>query len=207
MGAAPLLAKHLPASARQPEQKRANPKSYGVRRVGREAVDLLVTQLDNRLVPGRDEEPRAKIPVLETLQRLLKPQPVGMKRSDFAIRVDVSIRQRPFHSSESDESASKLGQRFDIRGTGCGALGMEVPEVHFGTLRGWLIPKARSSGAGSGVFVGGCALLFAFAALSISRTGFMDSITWEAAVSALRVLAISGFLSVGFTQLRRQHDI
>src|SRR6266404_3086680 len=198
MGAAPLLAKHLPASARQPEQKRANPKSYGVRRVGREAVDLLVTQLDNRLVPGRDEEPRAKIPVLETLQRLLKPQPVGMKRSDFAVRVDVSIRQRAFHSSESQQGVFECGKRFDIRGTGCGALGMELLELHFGTLRGWLIPNARSSGAGSGVFAGSCALGFALAAALKSATGCIASVTRVAALSAVKDLGIRDSFRWGF---------
>jgi len=48
----------------------------------------------------------------------------------------------------------KGGKRFDIRGTGCGALGFELLERHFGMLRGWLIPSARSSGPGSAVFAG-----------------------------------------------------
>jgi len=159
---------------------------------------LLVAQLDDRLVPGRDEEPRAKIPVLKRLQRLFESQTVGMKRSDFAIRVDISIRQRAFHSSESHKCILKGGKRLDIRGTGCGALGMELLEVHFGTLRGWLIPNARSSGAGSGVFAGSCALGFALAAALKSATGCIASVTRVAALSAVKDLGIRDSFRWGF---------
>jgi len=126
--------------------------------------------------------------MLKTLQRLFESQTVGMKRSHLAL-VDVSIRQSAFDCSQSNECRAKCFEGLDVPGAGNLALGAKLFQVHFGTLRGWLIPNARSSGDGSGLGVGCCALGCAFAAPSNSTTGCIASVIFFAAVSA-----VSGFI-------------
>jgi hypothetical protein len=117
--------------------------------------------------------------MLERLQRLLESQAVGMKRSDLPV-VDIPVRERAFDRSEPHERASKLGKCFDITGTGCGALGFELFQIHD-------CPNALASAGGSGVFAGGSGG-FTFAAALNSKTGCIDSVTCFAAVSAVKGL-------------------
>ncbi len=125
MGGAPLLAKHLPASARQPEQKRANPKSYGVRRVGREAVNLRVGNLDDRFVPIRDEDPRRILRMLQTAKRLSQVISREVERLNFTA-ADIAVTQCSFHSSQSNEGGSKCLKGFGICGAGNLAFGAKL---------------------------------------------------------------------------------
>jgi hypothetical protein len=133
-----------------------------------------------------DEYPRLKIPMLERLQRLLESQTVGMKRSDLTV-VDIPVRERAFDRSESHERASKLVESLDIRGTGSGALGFELFQIHD-------CPNALARTGGSGVFVVGSGC-FTFAAALNSKPGCIASVTRFAAVSAVKdLMGTLGFL-------------
>jgi hypothetical protein len=151
-----------------------------------EAIDLRVRFRNDWEIPVVHKQPRRELRVLQRAQRFIQAVSREMEAWNFAAS-DVAVPQRPFHRAQSHESGSKCFECLGVFGAGNLALCPELLDVHFVTFRGWLIPRARSSGAGSGVFAGGTGC-FTFAAALNVRPGCIALLISFAAVSAVRGL-------------------